>query len=281
MSPLVEQFLADFHDRAPGGSSRAFGGLPVHDDAGQRFDDSYQALVAALQAAPLPPGPVLDLACGDGLLLQRLAAATGCTLLGADLSAGELAAARARLGPAVPLHRARAQALPLASASLAAVTCHMALMLMAEPEAVVAELARVLQPGGRLLALVPAAPPPGAALDPLVAAYVDALAGHARQPAWQALRFEGRRWREPAALTALLGPAFEPARITPLHARQTFRPDQAWAWFTDLYDLHLLPPAAWPAVEAGFHDRLAPLRDGAGQVSLTHAYLLIDATRAS
>jgi len=281
MTPLVERFLADFHDRAPGGSSRAFGGLPVHDTQGRRFDDSYQALVATLVAAALPPGPVLDLACGDGLLLQRLGAATTRALLGVDLSVGELAVARSRLGPAVPLHRARAQALPLASGTLAAVTCHMALMLMAEPETVVAELARVLQPGGRLLALVPAAPAPDAPLAPLTAAYVDALAGHGRRPEWQALRFEGRRWCAPAALSPLLGQAFEPPRITPLCARQRFSPDQAWAWFTDLYDLHLLPPAAWPAVQAGFHARLAPLRDAAGQVSLPHAYLLIDATRAS
>ena len=298
MSLPVERFLVDFHNRMPGGSSQAFNALQVQDAQGQPLADTYQALVDALAAADvpdgslpdtaLPDGPVLDLACGDGLLLARLQA-SGHTVLGADLSAGELAAARARLGQSVPLHQARAQALPLASASIAAITCHMALMLMAQPSAVVAELARVLRPGGRLLAVVPAAPtastpngtPAGTSTDPVSAAFTAAMAGHARLPDWQDLRFEGRAWRDPAALATLLQPAFNAPRITHLAGQHSFTPHQAWAWFVGLYDLHLLPHTAWPAVQANLLTRLAPLCNAAGQVTLPHAYLLIDATRAA
>lgn len=288
MSLPVERFLVDFHDRTPGGSSQAFNALQVRDAQGRLLADTYQALVDALAAADVPDGsrpggPVLDLACGDGLLLSRLQASKR-TVLGADLSAGELAAARTRLGQSVPLHQARAQALPLASASIAAVTCHMALMLMAQPTAVVAELARVLRPGGRLLAVVPASPavstPAGTLADPVSAAFTAAQAGHARLPDWQDLRFEGRDWCDPSALAALLQPAFNAPRITHLAGQQTFTPDQAWAWFVGLYDLHLLPHTAWPAVQANLLTRLAPLCNAAGQVTLPHAYLLIDATRA-
>lgn len=305
MSNAAERFLTDFHDRLPGGSSRAFACLTIADETGRHHASPYHALVDRVQAAAaaLPPGPLLDLACGDGHLLALLAhsakpsrsaatppAAASTTtarpLLGVDFSAGELAAARARLGAAVLLHRARAQALPLADASVAVITCHMALMLMAEPEVVVAELRRVLRPGGRLLAVLPAVPvppdtPPDTPPDPLTAAFLAAMAGQARQADWQAVRFEGRRWREPAALQALLQPAFSSSGCTRLTGTQTLTPDAAWAWFTGLYDLHLLPPAAWPVVEADFRQRLPPLLNERGLAALPHTFLLIDATAAS
>ncbi|MDO8376381.1 MAG: SAM-dependent methyltransferase, partial [Aquabacterium sp.] len=74
MPTAAEQFLADFHDRLPGGSSRAFGSLSVDDEAGRQHASPYHALVDRLCAATgLPAGPVLDLACGDGHLLALLA----------------------------------------------------------------------------------------------------------------------------------------------------------------------------------------------------------------
>jgi ubiquinone/menaquinone biosynthesis C-methylase UbiE len=285
MSSPAEAFLVDFHNRMPSGSSAAFGALPVHSADGQPFDSSYHAIAARLAAiqATLPPGPLLDLACGDGHLLGLLAPLVGQTrpLWGLDFSAGELAAARARLGDAVRLQQARAQALPLDDASVAVVSCHMALMLMAEPEQVVAELGRVLQPGGRLLAVVPAAPPRGTAPPPLLAAWLAAMDGVARQTNWQSVQFDGRRWRTPDTITDLLQPAFAQISCTPLQALQHLSPDAAWAWFIGMYDLHLLPPAAWPAVEARFRGRLPALCDADGLVALPQRYLLIDATAAS
>jgi ubiquinone/menaquinone biosynthesis C-methylase UbiE len=283
MSTAVERFLTDFHDRQPGGSSRAFASLWVTDETGEPHASPYHALADRVQAADttLPPGPLLDLACGDGHLLALLAG-SGRPLLGVDSSAGELAAALSRLGAAVPLLQARAQALPLAEGSAAVITCHMALMLMAEPEAVVAELRRVLQPGGRLLAVLPATPVPADALpDTLTAAFLAALAGQARLADWQAVRFEGRRWRDPGSLQSLLQPAFSALRCTRLTGTQALTPDAAWTWFTGLYDLHLLPPAAWPAVEAEFRRRLPPLLDERGLAALPHSFFLIDATAAS
>jgi SAM-dependent methyltransferase len=48
--------------------------------------------------------------------------------------------------------------LPIASASLDVVTCHLAFMLFDEPERVVDELARVLVPGGEVLAVLGGGP---------------------------------------------------------------------------------------------------------------------------
>ena len=285
MISLAESFLVDFHDRMPGGSSSAFGPLPVTDPDGRRFASSYHALSERLAAITgmLPDGPLLDLACGDGHLLALLAPSSGRgrPRLGVDLSAGELAVARARLGDSVTLLQARAQALPLADASVAVISCHMALMLMAEPEAVVTEMRRVLMPGGRLLAVVPAAPSRGSAHAPLIAAWLAALDGITRQPAWQAVQFEGRRWRDPETIAALLQPAFVDVRHAALLSVQRLGPDAAWTWFSAMYDLHLLPSAAWPAVEGNFRRQLPPLLDVDGLVALPQTYFLIDATVAS
>ncbi|OYU72017.1 MAG: hypothetical protein CFE45_41350, partial [Burkholderiales bacterium PBB5] len=165
------------------------------------------------------------------------------------MSAGELRAAQARLGDSVALHQARAQALPLADAAMAAVTCHMALMLMAEPPFVLAEITRVLQPGGHLLAVVPAAPLAAPAVGsgpcPAVAAFHAALDAQPRQAGWQGVRFDVvRPWRDASGVAALLQPHFARWQTTRLLAEQRLTLAQAWAWFTGLYDLHLLPADA-------------------------------------
>ncbi|HEY5944359.1 MAG TPA: class I SAM-dependent methyltransferase [Kofleriaceae bacterium] len=125
-----EQFLRAFHDAQPGITSRAFG------RAG-----SYARL-----AAKVPQGRVLDLACGDGTLLQLLPDAVGL-----DLSLQELRRARGAVC-------GRAQQLPFRERSFAAVTCHLAFMLFDDVAAVVGELARVLKPGAPFIALLGGGP---------------------------------------------------------------------------------------------------------------------------
>jgi ubiquinone/menaquinone biosynthesis C-methylase UbiE len=93
---------------------------------------------------------VLDLACGAGAFLHDLALTfPRARLLGADLSPAYLAAARAA-GPGAALFQTKAELLPLADASLDALT---SIYLFHElpPKvrvAVAAEIARALKPGG-------------------------------------------------------------------------------------------------------------------------------------
>ncbi|NDY89585.1 class I SAM-dependent methyltransferase [Ideonella livida] len=284
--PALERFLADFHDRAPGGTPRAFAGLPVAPVAGGTgHADTYDALLDALCTAwpQLPPGPVLDLACGDGHLLARLqerldpGTAAGRLLLGADLSRGELQAARAGLAGDVGLTQARAQQLPWADGSLAAVISHMALMLMSPPEAVVAELARVLAPGGRLLALLPLAPAPGEPPPPVYQALAAALQAAPRATPWAEVRFEGRRWRDPQTLTPMLAPAFDALHFTPLRAHSRWTPEATWDWLTGMYDLHLHPRAEAPGARARWLLGIAPHLDANGLLPLAHHFLLVSA----
>jgi demethylmenaquinone methyltransferase / 2-methoxy-6-polyprenyl-1,4-benzoquinol methylase len=93
-------------------------------------------------------GTVLDLACGTGDLCRDLAV-RGYTPVGLDFSAGMLAAARVD----APLVRGDGEALPVATAGVDGVTCGFALRNFVDLDAVFAECARVLRPGGRLAAL--------------------------------------------------------------------------------------------------------------------------------
>ncbi len=90
-------------------------------------------------------GRVLDLGCGTGrnLPYYRRGTATG-----ADPSAQNLARARRRA--AVPLVRARAEALPFKDGSFDTVVCGLVLCSVEDPAAALAELRRVLAPEGSL-----------------------------------------------------------------------------------------------------------------------------------
>ncbi len=97
----------------------------------------------------LPPGPVLDAACGTGrhaaYLLER-----GREVVGVDLSPEMLERARARL-PHADLREGSVESLPLADGSAGAAVCALALSHLPVIETAVAELARVLAVGGRLV----------------------------------------------------------------------------------------------------------------------------------
>ncbi len=105
---------------------------------------SYDRLAALVRGRER----VLDLACGDGALLRCI----GSYAIGIDVSVDELQLAGHRVA------QARAQQLPLADASVDACTCHLAFMLFDELDRVVAELARVIAPGGEFLAVLGGGP---------------------------------------------------------------------------------------------------------------------------
>ena len=93
---------------------------------------------------------LLDVGCGAGLLTNELAV-DGYQVTGVDLSPGSLRVAR-RHDPAgrVGYREADARALPFPAASFDVVTCMDFLEHVEDPAKVVAEIARVLRPGGWL-----------------------------------------------------------------------------------------------------------------------------------
>ncbi|MEU6975251.1 MULTISPECIES: class I SAM-dependent methyltransferase [unclassified Streptomyces] len=126
-----------------------------------RYDETRGGVPRAEAAAAavlrlLPPGTrtLVDVACGTGLVTERLARTglTGPAVYGIDAAHAMLRAAAGRLpGRAV---RADARRLPLADASVDAVSAIWLLHLVPFAGAIVAEAARVLRPGGVLVATV-------------------------------------------------------------------------------------------------------------------------------
>ncbi len=140
-------YLDEFHEVHPG---------ITEDVLRQAHDDGATPYRWLADATPRQPGReevLLDLACGSGPLREALVDARW---VGLDRSRAELRRA-ATLGG--PLIAGDAGAIPIRSQTIDAVLCSMALMIIEPLEPLVAEVARVLRPGGALVALVPGEAP--------------------------------------------------------------------------------------------------------------------------
>ena len=125
-----------------------------------------------LEVLEVHPGDtVLDVACGPGNFTRAFARAVapGGIAVGVDASRTMLAEA-VREGGDAPYARADAAALPFRDAAIDAVCCFAALYLIERPFEAIAELARVLAPGGHvaLLASVARGPLPAVLADAVV-----------------------------------------------------------------------------------------------------------------
>jgi demethylmenaquinone methyltransferase/2-methoxy-6-polyprenyl-1,4-benzoquinol methylase len=101
---------------------------------------------------PRDGGHVLDVATGTGLVGAELLR-HGFRVTGVDQSPEMLAVARRRFGDRVELIHASAEALPLAPASFDHLTVTYLVRYVADPAATLAELARVVRPGGVVASL--------------------------------------------------------------------------------------------------------------------------------
>lgn len=97
---------------------------------------------------PQPGERILDLGCGDGQLTARIAAA-GAQVTGVDQSPQMIAATRAR---GLAANEGTAESLPYPNASFNAVFSNAALHWVRGQDAMMAQVRRVLQPGGRFVA---------------------------------------------------------------------------------------------------------------------------------
>ena len=104
---------------------------------------------AMVSHVPRDGGSVLDVATGTGLVAERLLA-EGHRVTGLDQSPDMLAVARSRFGDRVELVEASATELPFANASFDHLTFTYLLRYVDDPAATLAELARVVRPGGTI-----------------------------------------------------------------------------------------------------------------------------------
>ena len=98
--------------------------------------------------APQQGERILDLGCGDGQLTARIAP-SGAKVTGLDASPQMAAAARSR---GIEVMEGSAESLPFADSSFDAVFSNAALHWVRDQEAMLAEVHRVLIPGGRFVA---------------------------------------------------------------------------------------------------------------------------------
>jgi ubiquinone/menaquinone biosynthesis C-methylase UbiE len=123
----------------------------------EAFQEERNALLDSL-APERPAGTALDLGCGTGVMLDRLGRRFP-RVLGLDISQEMLEGydlSRLPAGLQLALLRGDMGALPLRAGSVDVVVCRSALHHMEDEAAVLAEIARVLKPDGRLVLGEPA-----------------------------------------------------------------------------------------------------------------------------
>lgn len=124
----------------------------------ERYDEPGNPIIAIEEPAvwarleALPPGRALDAACGTGRHSRRLVE-LGHAVVGVDLTPEMLSIARRNI-PQATFVEADLRGIPTADAQFDVVVCGLALAHIAELDAAVAELGRVLRPGGRALVSV-------------------------------------------------------------------------------------------------------------------------------
>ncbi len=141
-----------------------------------------RAMVAAVDAGPAER--VLDVATGTGLVARELVRRYGCSVVGLDQSAEMLAGARRRLAARARAgadgsswSRARPSGSSFADAEFDHLTFTYLLRYVDDPGATLAELARVVRPGGRIASLEFGLPEPPVVAAALVALHADRPAG--------------------------------------------------------------------------------------------------------
>jgi demethylmenaquinone methyltransferase / 2-methoxy-6-polyprenyl-1,4-benzoquinol methylase len=144
-----------------------FSGLP------RRYDELSAALsfwqdprwrrALVDELAPQSGQRILDVATGTGMVAAELLGRTDCTVVGIDQSPAMLSRARARFAveerSRIELLQGEAECLPFPDASFDALSFTYLLRYVEDPMATVAELARVVRPGGRIASLEFGVPP--------------------------------------------------------------------------------------------------------------------------
>jgi ubiquinone/menaquinone biosynthesis C-methylase UbiE len=165
----------------------------LHEDSSRtHFIDVWtrRAMLARLGALPAAP-TVLDLGCSSGYLLEDLRAQLPhAQLIGIDLIASGLRAAHAHVPDALLL-QADVCSLPLNDACIDVIVSANLLEHVPDDQRALAQMRRILRPGGRAVIVVP--------VGPHLYDYYDRLLGHQRRYARRELATKANR----AGLTVL------------------------------------------------------------------------------
>jgi ubiquinone/menaquinone biosynthesis C-methylase UbiE len=215
---------------------------------------------------PRPGLRWIDIGCGTGVFTERLAARCAPAEIQAiDPAAAQLAVARARgLGPVARFQQGDAMALPFPDNRFDAATMALVIFFVPDPVKAVAEMARVVAPGGTIATYVWDVIGAGLPAEPVHAEMRAMGIRHPRPPSFEISRAE--------ALSALWADAgLEAIEARAIDVERTF------AGFDEFWSIHMAAPNIRPIVAempAADLERLqqrvrARLSNPAGPVTLT------------
>ena len=142
------------------GAAPVAGAQPIRFDDGAAYE-RYMGVWSQLAGqvfldwiAPAPGLRWLDVGCGNGAFTETLVARCSPSLVeGVDPSEGQIAFARTRIvSPAVRFRQGDAQSLPYPDDSFDLAVMPLVIFFVPEPARGVAEMARVVKPGGQVTA---------------------------------------------------------------------------------------------------------------------------------
>jgi ubiquinone/menaquinone biosynthesis C-methylase UbiE len=232
-----------------------------------------------LDAARVGAGDrVLDVGCGTGVLARAAAARVGRAgdVVGLDRNEGMLAVARRSAEPITWMH-GLAEQLPFPDAGFDRVVSQFVVMFLDDPSAGVAEMARVLAPGG----MVTVATWAEVTQSPGYAAMVELLRRVVGPEAAEAL-LAPFTLGTPALLEDLLAPSFPDVAVTRHEGVARFDSIDAWL-HTDIRGWTLadmIDDATYAALLTEAEDVLTDYTDEAGRVSFPAPALLATAARS-
>ena len=252
-------------------AARTWGaGGEKYDQISRGIADAIEHTVDALN--PQPGERILDVATGTGWAARRIAA-RGAIVTGVDLGAEVIEAAEA-LSPDIDFRVGDAEALPFPDNHFDAAISTFGVMFARDPEAVAAELARVVRPGGRISLANWAIGGSVNDMFQLIRAYKPAEQNPAPSP------FE---WGSTGRVVDLLGDHFE---LEFEDGTSLFQPEsgaKAWATFSTGFGpvvalLEVLSTERAEALEAEFIAFHEAHRMGTGIV-MRRPYVIAKATR--
>ena len=103
------------------------------------------------QAGLAQANAILEVGCGTGIIAGELARLSPARVVGLDIDSEGITFARRQKGGAIYV-QGDAHALPFPSDTFSVVVCHYLLLWLADPVQGAREMARVVRPGGRVLA---------------------------------------------------------------------------------------------------------------------------------
>ncbi len=235
---------------------------------------SYELLAAKMRKIAPHARDILEVGCGDGVLLERLVRSYGpdIALRGIDLCEADIERARERV-PEATFIQGDASNHHLGQKSQDVVASHLAFMAIAELRTVLTRVREALREGGSLVFVVE---------DPLANDAIIRLIGSAiaqlrtRVPTFMPSAPRREQIEHDAILRALLSETgFSRVSIEHFRVGARLSEEQLWRFIVLAYPLGLLDDEALRGVRGALHAELASLAHADAEVTL--ALRLVDA----